>query len=66
MDAVERPAVQWPPIGVYELANVVPIVKRAPSCAMAALRALMYATAIEISFALAPPPCIWMAPITPK
>jgi len=52
MDAVERPTAQRPPIRFYELADVERIVNRAPSRAMGALWALMYATGIEVSVAL--------------
>jgi len=52
MDAVERPTAQRPPIRFYELADVERIVGRAPSRAMGALWALMYATGIEVSVAL--------------
>ena len=52
MDAVERPTAQRPPIRFYELADVERIVGRAPSRAMGALWALMYAPGIEVSVAL--------------
>ena len=52
MDAVDRPALQRPPIQFYDLTEVTQILDKAPSPEMKALWALMYGGAVEISTAL--------------